>query len=777
MSNRRKEHLDALERRLTGPRRIALFGHRAVGKTTLLAMFYREASTGRVPGLRLAATRPSSAEYLAEKIGQIEAGDPPAGTLAETELHLRLYRGPARFDLIVKDYQGEHVSLGSDAPIREFFADCDAVLLCLDPEGSAAPSERRRRQQEIEELLERYIETSDDGTAGRPVALLVTKYDRVLARGGPAPQDVERLVESRYGMTRHALAHHAPRGAIFAVSAYGRGALDDRPPAELHPLGLEGPLGWLAEQLEAGDREQLEWLWDLAPDDLPRLARCVKAYERRYPQSDHAITFRRRLNALRRKHLRRRLASAVVLGGLLVGGLALYDVWGYRNALAFERGDNPAPAVQQRWHEFLTWHPSQVLFWPGQARQARHKLSEWKVKAAAHRVEVGTAGPDLPAELTRLKEEAPPELVADIRQVEQARQKQQHDERWKTLQMAEVLAGDRPEAQIADLRAFLQEYPETPHKAEVSRMLASLDTQVHERRDRLEHQDIEALARAAELPDADLPLLIEQAHDFLKSHPESRWRGDVDSLIRDLAHRIDEADIEKARQYSRQYPNANFATRIKKYQDYLDAHARTGGAFISEAMEAITQIERARDTYTYRQAYDHYVAHPNDVATVAGRLRSYLTANPDGRFAKAARDYLAWWDSVTTPSEYHVTLKRGAVEEEVGKYLAGGAPNLGVELWVAGNKYGPSPAVPNSHKPNWNYTFRPIKWKYGDPVIIRIRDFDWSTSGTPIFRLNSPKDDPLAMRYLSGVIKPSKGGQTFLEFSSDFQMPTLPKPE
>src|SRR5436305_1294523 len=231
MPNRRKTHLDALERRLTGPKRIGLFGHRDVGKTTLLAMFYRQASTGQVPGLRLAAADPAGAEYLAEKIAQIEAGEPPAGTLAETELRLRLYHGPARFDLIVKDYQGEHVTLGSDEPIQAFFAGCDAVLLCLDPEGSSSPAERRRRQQEVENLLERYIDTSPGGTAGRPVALLLTKFDRVLARAqaseasaldDPSGWGVERFVERHYGMTRHALAQHAPRGAIFAVSSYGR---------------------------------------------------------------------------------------------------------------------------------------------------------------------------------------------------------------------------------------------------------------------------------------------------------------------------------------------------------------------------------------------------------------------------------------------------------------------------------------------------------------------------------------------------------------------------
>ena len=54
---------------------------------------------------------------------------------------------------------------------------------------------------------------------------------------------------------------------------------------------------------------------------------------------------------------------------LAVATLAGYDAWGYRGALAFEREDNPAPAVKRRWEEFLAWHPSQPLFWPGAAKQ------------------------------------------------------------------------------------------------------------------------------------------------------------------------------------------------------------------------------------------------------------------------------------------------------------------------------------------------------------------------------------------------------------------------
>ena len=70
MAKGRTIDLDAREDRLTGPRRVGLFGHRNVGKTTLLAMIYRQASAGEVAGLRLAAGDPASAEYLAEMVRQ-----------------------------------------------------------------------------------------------------------------------------------------------------------------------------------------------------------------------------------------------------------------------------------------------------------------------------------------------------------------------------------------------------------------------------------------------------------------------------------------------------------------------------------------------------------------------------------------------------------------------------------------------------------------------------------------------------------------------------------
>src|SRR5438477_4256892 len=99
----------ALAERLCRPQRVGVFGHRGVGKTTLLTMLYREAVGGRLANLRLAAADARTADYLSDKFLQLEAGQTLPGTLAETELRFHLYHGPNRIELLMKDYQGEHI--------------------------------------------------------------------------------------------------------------------------------------------------------------------------------------------------------------------------------------------------------------------------------------------------------------------------------------------------------------------------------------------------------------------------------------------------------------------------------------------------------------------------------------------------------------------------------------------------------------------------------------------------------------------------------------------
>lgn len=776
MAADRKPDLDALEARLVGPRRVGLFGHRAVGKTTLLAMLYREASSGRLPGVRLAALDARGAEYLADKIAQIEAGESPAGTLAETELRLRLYRGASRVDLVLKDYQGEHVGLGSEAPIQQFLADCDAVLFCLDPEGSPGPADRRRRQQEVEQLLERYLDASESLATNRPIAVLVTKYDRVLARGGPLPEEVDQLVQAYYGMTQHALHSHAPRSTLFAVSSFGTdGGADGLPPDDLQPLGFDQVLNWLAEQLEQSDREQLDWIWDVAPDDYSRLSRCLKAFARRYPQSKRVIEYRRRLGRLGRRRVARGLARGAAGVALIAAGLASYDAVGYHLALRHQRHATSARSIAERWDRYLAWHPTQPLFWPADSRAARGLREEWRVKSALQRAEVGAGSPEeIRAELDRMREEAPRQAPA-ISQVERALQDREHEAAWAEIQ-AQALLDTRPADQRLEmLQTFVHEHRDSPHLDEALRLAQLVRHEIEERAARDDRGVVDRLRLDSRLPDPDYPDLIDRGRRFLDDRPDSRLRPEVEQLVATLVEKLDARDFDAARALELAAPDRNFDLQIRKYQDYLRDH-RDGGAFVEQAKQALDRIARRRDLQGYRAAYDHARAHPEDVPEVARRLRDYLARNPQGRYAGAARGYLDWWQKIESTGEYRVTLERARVDPAFTKSLAGQGPDLQVVVWVGTEKYGPSPVVPDRVDPVWNYTFpRPIRWRYGEPVLIQVIDTDWSDS--VVATLRSARGDKLALRNLSGEVRPTRDrDKVVVEFASDFSIPRLPAP-
>ncbi len=507
-----------------------------------------------------------------------------------------------------------------------------------------------------------------------------------------------------------------------------------------------------------------------------RLARCLAAYEKRYPRSNRSFEFLDRLKKLQRRRGWRRLARFAAAAIVVAGGLAGWDLLAFESAQAFERaGEAAPPAVARRWSEVLEWHPSLSWFWPNKGRAARQKRDEWQVKAAGVQVANGTAPADLEVRLGQLKDQAP-RLAPAIRQVEAAQAQTRHDERWKSVQgeALSLAALDDPAPPLASIDAFLREYPDTPRRVEALALARTLKDDLAKRRTAVERQFVDDLVRSESLPTMSLADQIERARQFLTDHPSSAVRAEVNSRLEMYLKRLDEHDIDEAREFSHKNPT-RFAARIERFEHYLKNH-EAGGRFVSEAIEAKDRILREWDVYAYRQAFDHAQAHPDDVAEVARRLKDYLRDHADGRFAADAERYQEWWDKISVPGQYRVTLRRGEVEPRVGKYFAGGAPDLGVVIEVAGAVYGPSTVIRDSHRPVWDYTFpQPITWKLGDPVTVRIIDYDWSAS--EVYVLHSRQGDPLAIRVLSGTVTPTKGGKTTLVFASDFAMPTLSVPD
>src|SRR5262245_1371803 len=223
-------------------------------------MLYRESAGGRLPELRLAAADARTAEYLSDKVLQLEAGQPLPATLGETELRFHLYYQNRRLDLLFKDYQGEHVAVGRQEPIRDFLRDCDAVWLCLDPALLESPGRNLRGQQEVEQVVEDYLALEKPGGVSRPMALVLTKSDLL----SPDPTQPEAdwlrgLLERHFAMTVHALKEHSPHHGLFAVSSLGpRPAEGSTTPPTFQPRNLDQPLRWLVDALRAQDEARME---------------------------------------------------------------------------------------------------------------------------------------------------------------------------------------------------------------------------------------------------------------------------------------------------------------------------------------------------------------------------------------------------------------------------------------------------------------------------------------------------------------------------------------
>ena len=273
----------------------------------------------------------------------------------------------------------------------------------------------------------------------------------------------------------------------------------------------------------------------------------------------------------------------------------------------------------------------------------------------------------------------------------------------------------------------------------------------------------------AEQQGAALPDQFAQAERYLKDFPGSAHEADVRRRRAACALRLEERDIEPAREFSARQP-LEFQARRERYLAYLERHPN--GLLVKEATAALQAIAAEWDRYDFRAVRDHFVERPGDVAELARHSRAYLAAHPAGRFTDAARDLLRWTEVVTAPGEYRVTLRGGRFEPTVARWLSRG-PDLSVELEVNGVRHGPSPVVKNRYDPDWNYEFpRRVRWKLGDPVRIRVTDHDWRDR--VLLDLSTSDREVLGLWLLTDEVWV---GKNMLTFESDFVMPTVPKIE
>jgi hypothetical protein len=573
----------ALAERLCRPQRIGVFGHRGVGKTTLLTMLYRESAGGRLPELRLAAADARTAEYLSDKVLQLEAGQPLPATLGETELRFHLYYQNRRLELLFKDYQGEHVALGRQEPIRDFLRDCDAVWLCLDVPVADAPATCLQAQQEVEQIVEDYLGIETPGAPPRPMALVLTKADLLCrnpsGESGVSPVVVREVVDQHFRMTRHTLELHCPQHALFGLSSLGRplpSPGDAKPAFVPQPVGLAEPLTWLADVLQALDEERLNYLWRIAGNNLTLLERCVRSFSRRYPGTSAAVGFQRRLNEQRQRRRRRRGFIAAVLAACALFSVWTYDAWAKQRAASIH------------------------------AQQYTERLADLQRHAA---------DPDADAEavwqeLQRFHRDFPEHDVnSDWRSFRDSLKQRRDAERERRAEIAFTMlerSGEKSDlsARIEQTDRFLREFAGTAHDSEARRRLEACML-------RLDERDIESARAYSAAHPLNFQTRRERYQAYLEHHPDGAFAGEANESLRNIESDWDTHDFRAVRDYFQSHPGD-----VKELQvlcrSYLAVHAN--GRFRDAARDLLRWTERVTQPGEYRVvlksgSFDRKVAH------------------------------------------------------------------------------------------------------------------------------------------------------------------------
>jgi hypothetical protein len=342
------------------PQRIGLVGSHGVGKLTLLAVLYREAVSGRLPGLRLVATDPKSAEYLGEQIARLERGGFESDAVAWPELFLQLHHQGSQFNLVLCDHAIATDS--STSSENAFFSDCDALLVCVDADVFQEGQTRWQAEQQSEQAVRAFLTNQP----ARPLALVITRSDRLTDPGDVA---VFRAHFERWLRDGHHPQQPAcPWQGVFAVRSRASqpgsgqtGTLIDE---------VAGLLGWLGHSLTAQDTARLERLWQLPGKHFHALDRATAAYSQRHREAANVRSYQHRLRAARWWSRCKQTIGTLGLLLALIGGLWLYDAWGasrLQSRLA-QVGEDPL-AQFAVWDSYQTWYPTRFLF-------RRHALAE-----------------------------------------------------------------------------------------------------------------------------------------------------------------------------------------------------------------------------------------------------------------------------------------------------------------------------------------------------------------------------------------------------------------
>lgn len=694
-------------------RRLGIYGARDTGKTCYLACLYG-ARTEDNAAVTFATD--ASLDHLKACWKTLQRSEVPSATALgiPSELDLHLQAEGLAWEIPTRDYAGSLVQRSETGvpelkqEVKEWLASCHAILLFINTD--AAEEAVRDRLDELNLLVAELKRHSRDGnTIGRPLALLLTKWDRQGEISADPETERRRALEylnSRPALKQigETLRNCGDRVELFPLSAFGSSRDGNNPPiGGPRPIGLLAPLVWAVQKadellLARARREAVEcagshrFWWQ-------RHYRRAVAYYRKL-QTEHGIDkgpihdkARQELenwqNLLWKRCAWVSLSALAVLMGVVLIGLSIHEHGlGNRALAALTDPAIPPTEVEQIGDDYLTsWNP----------------LTHW-----------GGRRDDIVERLENVKNERERQAFAVL-------------DTYRT---------DHPEEEAADSCAkqcqeFLKSYSNSSHVAMVKIWGTEDQTRAQSYRDHLdfdkEHPQL--LATLADLGNGNYDEKIAACQRFLSQFPKTRFpkrtapRQEIEEKLDEFMNALGEDAWQDVVKFATQTPNA-FDKIIERATTYAN---RPDARYRKEAQNLIALKETQWDQSEYETVRKAVVeVDDSSSALAAERIsRHYINgAHPRKRGEKDVKRWLAWFEGLQTERDYEIEVEQIEIPRSSALAERVVDEECRVHITLNGTKH--TTAWHRGRNPQIGETLGPfpLKWGQESTLQVEIEEYD-----------------------------------------------------
>jgi hypothetical protein len=686
-------------------REIGIHGARKTGKTCYLACLYGYRGSDQAA---VTFTDEQSIDLLKQSWETLQHGEVPDATFAGRPdlLRFALTADGIAWNVKTCEYAGSLVERpDTGAPelkreVRDWLKTSQAILFFLAMDDS--DDDLREQQNAIDLVLNDLRElSSDQNTIGRPLALVLTKWDFQGPITGNPEEEQSRAREwlkSRPVLRASAdvLEQCGDRVAVFPVSAFGSHCDGNKPPSNgPSPFNLHGPLVWALnkadEMLLDGARRKVSTLlakrrwWSsyrkaiAVYEDLIREAGVNKG------QTYGELC--RELDSLRRRQrYRKGWITAAAVGALLVG---LLCGWGYGRHRANEeyqlltvfRTENPEPRSAAdcvtRDESYLASRFCRLFAPAARWTDVRQWLDEDQVK-------VDRYGESQGFEALRLARDR---LLGDTHGSERLALTQKYP------------------------------YPEGEHKIEITKWIAEDQAAIVRLEETRDYEKSLGTATEAEKK-KDYSQVVTVWTGFLGRHPGSPHRSEVDQRKDDALKGIDNSEWDEVLIYAQQHPRNHSETidRATKYADRPSARHREA------AQSLITQTGTAWDRAEYEKVRNAAREAKDSRSILATKLiaEGYIhDAHPRKAGGAAVQRWLNWFEGFATEKGYYINVK--SVEIPRGSALTDSVKTESTRVYLQIGDTTHHTAWGRGRNPQIGETLGPFRFKWGQASTLEVR--------------------------------------------------------